>query len=175
MSQEGAPFFVGRTLCSRSITVQGWNTRADYYFWKAFSHILWTTWNRFFFNTVFRTKENRPLYLIVLESTMRKMEKKYLLCESFFTCWVPPFSLGSSFLLMGTQPSHEPCLVSLLLLPWGSGSTASAQHRGAANKESSWWPTSSQGSARQSKGLKNCEEFPCEPWKGLRKRKLAWI
>lgn len=55
----------------------------------------------FSFNTVFRTKANIPLYLIVLESTMRKMEKKYLLCEPSFTagCLFP----FSSSLLMGTQ------------------------------------------------------------------------
>lgn len=113
-----------------------------------------------FFNTVFRTKENIPLYLIVLESTMRKMEKVPLVW-AFLHCWMP-FSLGSSFLLLGTQLSLKPCLLSL-----GLG----AQHQQTQPRA----PTASQGSARQSKGLTNCEGFLCEPWKGLRKRKPGWI
>lgn len=55
----------------------------------------------FSFNTVFRTKENTLLHLIVLESTMRKMEKSTS-CVSLPSLLMP-FPLGSSSLLMGTQ------------------------------------------------------------------------
>lgn len=128
---EGAPFFVGRTLCSRSVTVQGWNTPADYYLWKALSHILWATWNRFFsFNAVFRTKEK---YTFVFDSAWKYYEekgKRYLLCEPSFTAGclfplVPPLcswapSSPMSPALLGDPP---PALLGL----WGHSSAQTQQ------------------------------------------------
>lgn len=88
----------------------------------------------------------------------------HLLHASFFPS-VPPFCRPGEW----THLSDKPCLASLLLLRWGSSTEVLLTKKAPGGSQ----PVSSQGSARQSKGLKYHEGFLCEPWKGLRKRKLA--
>lgn len=88
----------------------------------------------------------------------------HLLDASFFPL-VPSFYPSGD----GTHLSlpGEPCPAALGL--WGpSSSEVLPSKKAHSDPRSPHLPR-----AQLSQGLKNCEGFLCEPWKGLRKRKLA--